>query len=70
MNQATIPDYSISSNSIKIGSIWEHYKGLQYKILAIARHHENLEELVVYQALYGNGDVWVRPLHSFRTGRN
>lgn len=62
MNQETLPCFSPLAKSIKIGSIYEHYKGLCYKILAIARHSETLEELIVYQALYGEGDVWVRPL--------
>jgi len=37
----------------------------RYKILSIARHSETLEELVVYQALYGEGGVWVRPVAMF-----
>jgi hypothetical protein len=34
-------------------------------VLHIARHSESLENLVVYQALYGDGDVWVRPQTMF-----
>lgn len=45
--------------------LYEHYKGLSYKVLGIARHSETLEELVVYQALYGEGAIWVRPLDMF-----
>ena len=40
---------------------WRHFKGREYRVLAVARHSETLEPLVVYQALYGEGDVWVRP---------
>jgi len=40
-------------------------KGFRYKVLAIARHSETLEELVVYQALYGEEGVWVGPLAMF-----
>jgi hypothetical protein len=65
MNQELLPSFSALSKSIVIGSVYEHYKGLRYKILAIARHSETLEELVVYQSLYGEGDVWVRPLTMF-----
>jgi hypothetical protein len=65
MNQELLPSFSALSKSIVIGSVYEHYKGLRYKILALARHSETLEELVVYQALYGEGDVWVRPLTMF-----
>ena len=45
--------------------VYEHYKGFRYKILSVARHSETLEELVVYQAQHGKGDVWVRPLDMF-----
>ena len=46
---------------IEIGATYEHYKGNQYKVLALAKHSETLEDMVVYIALYGNGQVWVRP---------
>ena len=65
MTQELLPCFSLSAKSIEVGSLYEHYKGLRYKILAIARHSETLEELVVYQALYGDEDVWVRPLAMF-----
>ena len=65
MNQETLSCFSTLAKSINIGSHYEHYKGLHYKILAIARHSETLEELVVYQAMYGKNDVWVRPLTMF-----
>ena len=45
---------------IKIGK-YRHYKGGKYEVIAIARHSETLEDMVVYRALYGDGDVWVRP---------
>lgn len=51
---------------IEAGSIYEHYKrGGQYKILCIAKNSETLEDLVVYKALYGDGQVWVRNLKMF-----
>ncbi len=50
---------------MKIGSIYEHYKGQRYQVLGVARHSETLEELVVYQALYGEKGMWVRPLGMF-----
>jgi hypothetical protein len=51
--------------TIVINSEYEHYKGFLYRVLAIARHSETLEELVVYQALYGEKEIWIRPLAMF-----
>ena len=48
-----------------IGGTYRHWKGNEYTVIAMARHSETLEEMVVYRALYGHGDVWVRPLSMF-----
>ena len=42
--------------------IYRHFKGNEYRLLCVARHSETLEPMVVYQALYGDQGVWVRPL--------
>lgn len=65
MNKETLPPFSAQAQSIIVGSLYVHYKGLRYKIIGVARHSETLEELVVYQALYGEGGIWVRPLAMF-----
>ena len=44
---------------------YEHYKGNYYEVIEVAKHSETLEELVVYRALYGEHDLWVRPLKMF-----
>lgn len=41
--------------------LYRHYKGHDYRVLGLARHSETLEPLVVYRALYGEHDLWVRP---------
>lgn len=40
---------------------YRHFKGNEYRLLYTARHSETLEPMVVYQALYGEGGIWVRP---------
>lgn len=52
-------------NEIINSGIYQHYKGNKYKVVGIAKHSETLEELVVYQALYNNNQIWVRPLKMF-----
>ncbi len=42
--------------------IYKHYKGNIYEVIGIANHSETMEKMVVYKALYGNGELWVRPL--------
>ena len=40
--------------------LYQHFKGNYYRVLSVARHSETVEAMVVYQALYGDGGVWVR----------
>ena len=46
--------------NIKLGR-YRHFKGMEYEVVGIARHSETLEDMVVYRALYGEGELWVRP---------
>lgn len=45
--------------------IYRHYKGLEYEVIDVATHSETLDKLVVYRTLYGDFDLWVRPLAMF-----
>ena len=44
---------------------YRHFKGNVYRVLHIAKHSETLEEMVIYQAMYGERGVWVRPKSMF-----
>jgi len=49
---------------IKIGK-YKHYKGKEYEVIGVGKHSETLEEFVVYKALYGDDQIWIRPLGMF-----
>lgn len=55
----------MSNREIKIGKKYKHFKGKEYLVLYVAKHSETLEDMVVYQALYGEKGIWVRPLNMF-----
>lgn len=58
------PSLSIEAKKIKSG-IYRHYKGNLYRVVGVGLHEETHEELVMYQALYGNFEWWVRSLEKF-----
>ena len=45
---------------IIVGKIYKHYKGNIYKIIAIGKNYENLEEMIVYESTK-DGQIWIRP---------
>lgn len=64
LNPHTTIAYSKQAREFKFG-IYEHYKKIKYKVIAVSRHSETLEEYVVYQQLYGDHIIWIRPLTMF-----
>ena len=44
---------------------YKHFKGNIYRVLFEVKHTETGEDMVVYQAMYGNGDIWARPKGMF-----
>ena len=52
---------------VQANEIYRHFKGNLYKVICIAKDSETLEDMVVYQGLYGNYDIYVRPLDNFES---
>ena len=49
---------------VEVGKRYRHFKGTTHKVLAIAKHSETLEELVIYNH-EDTGEVWARPKELF-----
>lgn len=50
---------------VLVGRIYKHFKGNYYIVLGFALNTETEEQMVIYKALYGEGQVFARPLTSF-----
>lgn len=44
---------------------YRHFKGQYYQVIDTARHSETEEVFVIYRPLYGEGELWIRPLTLF-----
>lgn len=49
---------------LKMGR-YRHFKGKEYEVVALAKHSETLEDMVVYRKCYDDCGYWVRPLAMF-----
>ena len=52
--------FDYARERIPLGT-WRHFKGNLYEVQGIAKHSETLEPMVIYRALYGKREIWVRP---------
>ncbi len=50
---------------VKSDRIYKHFKGDYYIVVGTALNNENEQEYVIYRALYGSGQLFVRPLDDF-----
>lgn len=60
----------VKSREVEIGGIYRHFKGAEYKVLLVANDSESNNDdapkkVVVYQAQYGDNQVWVRDYDMF-----
>lgn len=55
--------YLLSRDLAPLPGRYRHFKGGEYRVLYTAYHSETREPMVVYQALYGRREIWVRPVH-------
>ncbi len=44
---------------------YRHYKGPEYEVIDTVFHSETQELMVLYRALYGQKNLWVRPFDMF-----
>lgn len=51
--------------SVEIGKMYRHFKGKKYLVLAIGKDVETLQENVIYKALYGDNEIWIRTKQDF-----
>lgn len=52
-------------NELKIHGIYQHFKGDRYIVENIAIHSETRDKYVIYRALYGDNELYIRPYDMF-----
>lgn len=61
---SVIKSFSSAACCLRKG-YYRHYKGHYYQLIDVGRDSETLEEVVIYRAIEGEKDYWVRPLQIF-----
>lgn len=54
----------VKNNEITLGR-YRHFKGNEYEVVGFAKDSETTEKVVIYKALYGDNELWVRPYDMF-----
>ena len=52
-------------NELKVKGVYKHFKGDYYLVEDVATHSETKEKYVVYRALYGGTELYIRPYDMF-----
>ena len=52
-------------HELKIGGIYKHFKGDYYLVEGVVKDSEEKKDHVLYRSLYGNGQLWTRPIEMF-----
>lgn len=50
---------------LKTNRVYKHFKGDYYFVEGIAIHSESREKYVIYRALYGENELYIRPYDMF-----
>ncbi len=50
---------------VKVHGVYRHFKGDYYLVENVATHSETKEKYIVYRALYGNSELYIRPYDMF-----
>lgn len=45
---------------------YKHFKGMLYEVVDTAKCSETMDVFVIYRALYGERELWIRPLTMFQ----
>lgn len=55
----------MEKDNLKIKGVYKHFKNNYYILEDVATHSETGEKYAVYRQLYGNGELYIRPLDMF-----